>query len=686
MLEATEDAGFFDSVIVPLGGGGLTAAVGAWCSVKSPFTKIICTHPKVFGRHFNPENSISHQLLQPTEASYSDGLGVQLIEKTPFANILDSTISEVVQVSESVTAAAIAYLLRLQSLLVEGAAATTIGALMGDPEGRKYQGNVLLLLTGGNVASHVVAKALVADVPDPQVRQKLGLRHIVDPVERHGALKIYHKKDQKQESKAMPIAEVWQSLFLSLRHSTQTLHDNFCQKEALAQHLALEKDSWCGSVFMGMHKQLFQLLNEVEMTLQCADGTGIASWQLEDRYRVLLQLQSALEFLFERASASYDQSRRDWFFDTSAQNASAVNYDRYGVGGIRSFEVRLLDTLRLGSKEPIDLLLTSSGMAAYQVLQLFLLQNLQVGDTIVLPPYIYFEALEQLQSFPHVRIEHAPDFTAEKIIETAEKYNARAVFVDPVANIVGLPTTDIQRFGQLASSRPGWADRFLILDGTMVSGGMGVYDWLQGAHKPTLLYYESASKYLQLGLDMQMGGLLVYPSKLDEAMRTIRRNSGTIMYSRNVSLLPPINHEIFQARMSVLTNNAEILASAIKGPLRSVAEVCFPTEWRQFGWRHGGALVTIRFHREGMNNKEGLEACIDLTLRIADKLQTPVTKGVSFGFSTPRISSASSMAKDSDPFLRISIGMDVNHINLVAKAVIDGVLRYCIEFGGDQAG
>jgi threonine dehydratase len=29
-MEATEDAGLFDSIILPLGGGGLAAAIGSW--------------------------------------------------------------------------------------------------------------------------------------------------------------------------------------------------------------------------------------------------------------------------------------------------------------------------------------------------------------------------------------------------------------------------------------------------------------------------------------------------------------------------------------------------------------------------------------------------------------------------------------------------------------------------------
>jgi threonine dehydratase len=54
IMEATEDAGLFDSIILPLGGGGLAAAFSSWCSIRSPSTKLICTYPEIFGRQFSP--------------------------------------------------------------------------------------------------------------------------------------------------------------------------------------------------------------------------------------------------------------------------------------------------------------------------------------------------------------------------------------------------------------------------------------------------------------------------------------------------------------------------------------------------------------------------------------------------------------------------------------------------------
>jgi threonine dehydratase len=100
--------------------------------------------------------------------------------------------------------------------------------------------------------------------------------------------------------------------------------------------------------------------------------------------------------------------------------------------------------------------------------------------------------------------------------------------------------------------------------------------------------------------------------------------------------------------------------------LAGMAEVRFPIEWHEFGLRQGGALVTIRFLQDDMNNMEGLAACIDLMLQAAKSARVPLTRGVSFGFSIARVSSASSMAKDSDPPLRLSMGVDPDTVEDVA--------------------
>nr|EAQ71688.1 hypothetical protein MGCH7_ch7g1095 [Pyricularia oryzae 70-15] len=654
MLEAEEDHGVFDTVVVPLGGGGLAAGVGAWCAHNSPRTNVVCTHPEIFGRKFAKSEPIASQLVSPTAVSYSDGLAVQLARETPFARILQETIRDVVQVTEAETAVAISIALRMQSLLIEGSAATTIAALLKPeaPETRHIKGRVLLLLTGGNIASSSLARSLVSEVSDAPLRQAIGLRNILPSVDRCGSTKLpvedvgEQKLDASKEKAsdsgdgARALAddttsslEQWQVFSDRLQAMIKATAEQMQEKDELSARLCLEQDPWCKDVYNELQQVLYRRAKEFEAAVKtppssCQESQVPKFWVMEERYRILLQQHSAVACLFDRASAANDQSLRDWFRDFDSQSATVCNYDRYGSSRLRATEQVLAKALALGDTSGTELLLTSSGMAAYQVVQHFLLQSIGDKGNFVLPPYVYFEGMEQLQAFDFVTVTHAPTFDAQDIIATAEAVDAKVVFLDAVANVVDLPATDVRDFCRTVAHRPGWGDRIVVMDGTTASGAMPVFDWMQGRHAPTLLYFESASKYLQFGMDLQMGGLVVYPSRLDAAMRTIRRNTGGVMYSRGLSLLPPLDRAAYQRRMAQLSRNAEVLRDGIAAAASDLVHVRFPSEWKRFGWRHGGALVTVRFLRDGLNNKDGLEACIDLVLAGAKAKGLAVTKGV----------------------------------------------------------
>lgn len=92
-------------------------------------------------------------------------------------------------------------------------------------------------------------------------------------------------------------------------------------------------------------------------------------------------------------------------------------------------------------------------------------------------------------------------------------------------------------------------------------------------------------------------------------------------------------------------------------------------------------MLTVEFGRAGLNNRDGLEAVIERMLGNARSRGVPLVKGLSFGFSTTRISAASAMAQGSDPFLRFSVGThDRQEIREQAAAAADAVFEYLRTF------
>jgi threonine dehydratase/cystathionine beta-lyase/cystathionine gamma-synthase len=679
LIEAIEDAGSFDHVISPLGSGCLAAAIGAWCSQQLPSTEVHCAHPKVFGRQFASRNGralISKQLRQPTCSSYSAGLSFHHIEETPFANILDSTIHSVIQVSETDTAAAIARTLWLQSLLVEASAATAIASLIQSTPNNGLQGRVLLLLTGGNADSDVVTQALVTTAADRKSRGHLSLQQ-VSTSEPYDESICKQTNDRDDVSGKVPSTiDVWPVLASRLQDESNRLSRKFHEKQRLSRRLGLQTDDWCASHVSKLHSQFGEFAAGFAQHVQASEQRVVDLWRTEERFRLLIQFRAMLGSLLHRASASNDQSQRDWFFEPEAQDAAMCNYARYGSNDLKGIEKTLMQVLRPGDPKDIRLMLTSSGMASYVVIQNYLLQRLGSNGVVVVPPYIYFETLEQFEALEHVTVVAAPSFSADDIIATAEEHNALVVFLDPVANNTDLNPTDVRYFAQTVSTRPGWKDRFIVLDGTMIAGGLSFHDWFDGPHAPTVLYYESGTKYLQLGLDLQMIGILIYPSRLHDTLSIIRSNTGTVMYHHNAALIPPIDHAIYQSRMLHLTANASQLTRILRAELSPIAKICYPDDWAKYGWRHGGAVLTLCFHHAPMNTKEAMEACIEIMLRAAQDIAMPFTKGVSYGFSTTRVLNASTRVQSTQRFLRLGVGCDMLDIRDLAGVVVKGMRGY----------
>ncbi|KAH7025076.1 pyridoxal phosphate-dependent transferase [Microdochium trichocladiopsis] len=502
---------------------------------------------------------------------------------------------------------------------------------------------------------------------------------------------------------------MWAILLSRLKATTAVIKKRYDERARIEKEISARTDDWCIDVFLQLYTRIQTLTTELEMQLAITQtqnvsiqgqqqqspeaGTNsplasyaLAPWQMEERYRALIQLQSCLGSFFERASPAYDQSKTVWWFDPSYHLSDGLNYDRYGAPDVRAFEAQLLEALALGSKAcPTKLLLTSSGVAAFTVLHQFLMSTvLTAGDTIVISPYLYFECFEHLRLISHIRVVNSPTFAAEDIIATAEAHNAKAVYLDPMANTLGLDTTDIRKMAQLLSSRGdaatnGWADRYLLIDGTLISGGMPVYDWFgqPGTHHPKVLYYESAHKYIQMGMDVVMCGLLVYPAEHHETIGLIRQVTGTTLYSRQANVLPPIDLPIHQSRMGWLTANAERLYHLLDQKCGTIAKINFPTHWRGMGWGHGGNVVTIRLYGdESINKRPSLDAFTALILRAGEEEGVALTKGGGLGFSVTRVWPSTPFIRNEDPYMRISVGIDPAEVEPTARAIEKALDRH----------
>jgi cystathionine beta-lyase/cystathionine gamma-synthase len=355
-------------------------------------------------------------------------------------------------------------------------------------------------------------------------------------------------------------------------------------------------------------------------------------------------MRSALEW----CAPSYAQSGVAQFFNTGAQDAPIVNYDRYESADTQGVETQLLGALGF-SGDRYAITATSSGMAAYTLVESFLLRaRLKLGDTVLTAPYIYFEASEQLQSLPFVRYVRANGYETDDILAAVRDHQPRCVFVEPVANTAQQRMVDIPDV--LARLRETVTKRTtVVIDGTMVSGALDP-ETLYSDDRVEVIYYESCSKYLQLGHDAAMAGMVAYPVEENATFERLRRNTGTILYARNARLFPWFDRDLFLRRMNRICSNAQAVAVALAADPRVTAmgETFHPglpghadfAKARKL--RYAGGCVTFLFFEEGYNHRDQLDAVLEHALANAKEkglYMTKVSASVSRrrGFQTQRV-------------------------------------------------
>lgn len=162
-LEILEDLPELRNVIIPVGGGGLIAGMAAALRARAPHVRIIGVESSAA-----PSMSASFAAGKPTEqpvrVTLADGIAVKLPGSLTVPLISD-LVDEIIQVEEEDIALAIVSLLEKTKMLVEGAGAVTLAALL-NRRIPNIEGKSVCLLSGGNIdvktISQVVERGLIA--------------------------------------------------------------------------------------------------------------------------------------------------------------------------------------------------------------------------------------------------------------------------------------------------------------------------------------------------------------------------------------------------------------------------------------------------------------------------------------------------------------------------------------------
>jgi threonine dehydratase len=158
-LELFEDAPEIDTIVVPIGGGGLISGMGTVAKAQQPPIEVIGVqarlYPSAYGRFKGEDLPCGGDTL-------AEGIAVK--EPGEFTSqVIKRVVDDIVLVSEADLEEAVALLLQIEKTVVEGAGAAGLAAVLAHRE--RFAGrNVGLVLCGGNIDTRLLANVLLRDL------------------------------------------------------------------------------------------------------------------------------------------------------------------------------------------------------------------------------------------------------------------------------------------------------------------------------------------------------------------------------------------------------------------------------------------------------------------------------------------------------------------------------------------
>src|SRR6185369_16373211 len=178
-LEMLEDVPDLDTIVVPIGGGGLMSGVCTAARAIKPDIELIGVEAELYPSMKCAVEGCNMPLGGDTLA---EGIAVKEPGQLT-SRILKDCANDIVLVSERDLERAVAMLVGIEKTVVEGAGAAGLAAILSDTD--RYKGKkVATILCGGNIDTHLLANVLVRDL----VRQGRIARLRVGAEDRPGAL------------------------------------------------------------------------------------------------------------------------------------------------------------------------------------------------------------------------------------------------------------------------------------------------------------------------------------------------------------------------------------------------------------------------------------------------------------------------------------------------------------------
>jgi threonine dehydratase len=146
--EILDDLPEVDTVVVPVGGGGLISGIATAIKETRPSVRVIGVEPALTPKYFHSRINKKRTSL-PLQNTIADGLRISVPGQNPYP-IIEKYVDEIVLVDDHYIVEGMRALAKDAKLIAEPAAAITVGALLAGALDVKPEEKVCAVLSGGN--------------------------------------------------------------------------------------------------------------------------------------------------------------------------------------------------------------------------------------------------------------------------------------------------------------------------------------------------------------------------------------------------------------------------------------------------------------------------------------------------------------------------------------------------------
>jgi threonine dehydratase len=155
-LELLADAPDLDTLIVPIGGGGIISGIAIAAKAEKPGIDVVGVEAALCP---SMHHAIHNMAMSVVGQTLAEGIAVKTPGKLT-REIIERLVPDILLVEEDAIERAVQMLIEIQKLVAEGAGAAGIAAMLAYPE--RFRGKrVGVVICGGNIDSRMLAQVLM---------------------------------------------------------------------------------------------------------------------------------------------------------------------------------------------------------------------------------------------------------------------------------------------------------------------------------------------------------------------------------------------------------------------------------------------------------------------------------------------------------------------------------------------